>query len=70
MGDPMGETIIIHDEIPQVVYWCGRKISDLTKDELIDVVNWCANEIVRIREQHQRDLAILIPWSGSYRGRR
>ena len=37
------------DDIPTVIYWMDKPITELTREELLEVVKWSAQEIERLR---------------------
>ena len=49
---------------PQVSYWNGRPLTDLTRKELIEVVEELGRMLSREREHHGEELRVL---SGTHR---
>lgn len=54
-------------DLPQLAYYCGRPIEDLTREELVDALNYSARELRAALDRASAERKV---WSGMLSARR
>lgn len=53
-------------EPKMLAMWKGRPVTELTREELLEALDWCSLEIRRMREDHGRDMDLMVMLSSRF----